>query len=723
LTRPFGLVVLLLLGEFVGAPSAPAQVPGRAAPVVERSERPGVVPLVLLRRSRKKAPDGSGDDVLVVADPSNDPMARRAAAVMSAPDGFGQFALRLDRFARTYLRHDPSVPAARKATLAQPAFLFLSDREGGFPADSFWLERTDGTLQAMKDVTFVDMVVTERDFAPNAIDGLQEIYAHELGHLMMAALAGPAPAKASSVVHFITVRTDGWYAFIEGWGEHFQPVGLDYAARPAKRSLAMPPPSARERLWYSRFAREQIEGCVICPANLRFLSWQGAGEQRQRDAPLRANAFVHDVELPEVLRGDRRPADEVRMYRDVMPPSETAPLRNGPQMMASEGVIGTLFYRLVTDARLQNGYRDAAFYEPFLADGDGRSPEAMRSGAPVNPRDRITPLENAYLKLFDVMHRSFTWTDWPTIALVSAYARQFPDEAPIVYEIFLDVTRGVTVERAARTRHTEPGYLDGLKDRLLAGDLALDAALGRPLWMVSSMSFGMGLFRYFAIPNNFTFDVNAADVADLRSVSGVSADLAAAIVRTRDERGSFATVDALSSVSGMTPELVSRFKEMEARMTARRARVKQQGSDPAWAKSLLAPALRGSYYAAGAWQFGKAAVASGLTFGATMLAVGWLRPRSASNDRSPKRRWWRRMGRSALVCFAVASGPCAASAWLYSLDVMPTPWIMAGVGIVWGLLGAGVLTATGRLPRGNVRALGRVAAALTLASAVVGFMY
>jgi hypothetical protein len=714
------LVVCALAGcELTAAGVCPAQDPtpphGAAAELRAASDP---VPLVLLRRSAKKAPGGSNDDVLIVADAATDVIARRVAQVMQNPGGFGQFALRLDRYARTCLRRDPATPAERRATLAQPAFLFLSDRQGGFPAESFWLEQPDGSLKPMRDVTFVDMVVDERDFTPGAIDGLEEIYAHELGHLVMAALAGPAPAKASSEVHFITVRTDGWSAFVEGWGEHFQPMGLDHAASQRPRTVSAQPPSDFARTWYSRFAREQIDGCIVCPANLQFLKWQGPGEQRLRDEPMRANRFIHQVELPPGLRGDRRPAFEVRMYRDVMPPAPDGQLKNGPQMMESEGVVGALFYRLATDDRLRNAYRETAFYEQFLpAD---LAPDLAHGG----PRAFFPPAENIYLKLFDVMHRSFTWGPWPALDLVKAYVKQFPDEAPAVYDIFLDVTRGVTVDRAARARHLEPGYLDGLRRRLLAGDVGLDAAQGPPLWMVCPrMTFGMGLFRYFVIPNSFTFDLNAADVADLRSVPGVSAALAEAIVRTRDARGTFDRIEDLVAVPGMTPDLLARFTSMATRMQERLGRGRRQGSDPAWVKSLLAPVLRGSYYAAAAWQYGEAATLSGAAFGLTMWVLGLFGPRRVTAGSAPRRRWWRRAARAVAVGLGAASGPCIASAWLYGMNVMPSLLNMAGVGVAWGIGIAALLTLSGRLPRGNALAFARVALALFVASSVVGLTY
>lgn len=270
--------------------------------------RPPVVPLVLLRRSTKPAPDRSGADVLVPARPGADAIAARAADIMAAPAGYGQLVLRLSQRAKTYLSRDAALPQAQRVTLAEPAYLFLSDRQGGFPSESFWLEQPDGSLARKDDVPFVDMVVGERDLQPGDVDGLEAIYAHELGHLVMTALAGPPPQRASTAIHFVTVKTDAWYAFTEGWGEHFQPMSLDHEPGASWQSRRGQPALAFEQLWYGRFAREQIEGCWICPANLRFIRWHGPAEQRLRDDPVRRNLFVHRMALPGAFLDGRRPA-------------------------------------------------------------------------------------------------------------------------------------------------------------------------------------------------------------------------------------------------------------------------------------------------------------------------------------------------------------------------------------------------------------------------------
>ncbi|HSK10278.1 MAG TPA: helix-hairpin-helix domain-containing protein [Vicinamibacterales bacterium] len=719
-TLPLLLLIVLAVpgrGDVLpGAATAALQPPGARA-IPRASPAPGdSVPLVLLRRSDKKLPPGAAGDVLVPANAATDPIADRVRRIMEDPAGFGQLALRLDRFAKTYLLRDPALPGDRHAVLAGPAYLFLSDRQGGFPAQGFWLEEPDGSLREVRDAPFVDMVVDERDLAPAAIDGVEAIYAHELGHLVMAALAGPAPRKASSAVHFSTVRTDGWSAFIEGWGEHFQPLSVDHATRAGARAAIDPSTAERERFWYSRFAGEQLNGCWICPANLRFLWWQGPGEQRLRDAGVRANLFIHEPALPGTLI-DGRPSYDVRMYRDVLPPTADGRLKNGAQALSSEGVLATFFYRLVTDERLQAGYREPAFYQPFLPDD--------RAGdlAAFGPAALVSPIENIYLKIFHVLHTSFRWGDWPALDLVGGYAQAFPDEAPLVYEVFLDVTRGVTVDRAAAARHAEAGYLPGLRDRLLSGDARLDGNTGPPLWIVSpGMSLGMGVFRYFPVPSSFTLDLNAADAADLTSVGGISQTLAASIMEAREAAGGFKTVEDLAAVPGMTPELLSRVASMRGRMQQRLTRTEApQRGNPTWMMNWLATALKGSYYAAGAWQLARAAVVAGLAY----LLAAWLvgRLSGAPPRRTPPaHRWWRRA--AALLARAGLAGaiPLAVSVGLYAAGVMPGAGPMAAAGLAIGLAIALVRARGPRVASRGAALLGPVAGSVA-ASILIGWMY
>jgi hypothetical protein len=340
----------------------------------------------------------------------------------------------------------------------------------------------------------------------------------------------------------------------------------------------------------------------------------------------------------------------------------------------------------------------------------------------------VSPVENVYLKVFHVLHRAFTWGDWPLVEFVKGYATTFPEEAAAVYDVFLAVTRGVTVEREAPARHREPNYLAGLRERLLSGQARIDGNLGPPLWVVvPRLSLGMGVYRYFPVPSPLTFDLNAADVADLRSVPGVDVALAAATLKTRDERGAFDRVADLAAVPGMTPATLSRFASMRERMEGRLAARAPQRSNPTWMMNWLVRLLKGSYYLAAAWQFGRALVLAALLYALTgwTLALALFRGsrRGPAQPPAGRRGAWRRAARSLLRGMAVAAWPLGASVALYAAGIVPGPANMALVGILVGLGGLGARVVLRRRATQHPRASLVSIASTAAASSLIGLMY
>src|SRR5581483_6481150 len=209
-------------------------------------------------------------------------------------------------------------------------------------------------------------------------------------------------------------------------------------------------------------------------------------------------------------------------------------------MMASEGVISTLFYRLVNDRQLRESYRDDAFYSAFHAD-----------------RANLTPYDNINLKLFAAMNklRGAPATKPSIIALLDRYASLFPEDAKRVYSVFLDTTWGATASRdvaqalrqasrdghsgnMAAFRQSRPfPRLDALIADVTSGKVALDANLGPELWVTNSdfkiASAAWSQDRSHALSLN----LNTASVVEFMTIHGVDLPLARCIVALRDSRG------------------------------------------------------------------------------------------------------------------------------------------------------------------------------------------
>ena len=261
------------------------------------------------------------------------------------------------------------------------------------------------------------------------------------------------------------------------------------------------------------------------------------------------------------------------------------------------------------------------------------------------------------------------------IQLIGGYAERFPDEAEAVYDVFLDATRGVTVDAVASTRHAQPNYLAALRSRLVRGQVKLDGNLGTPLWL-SNADFrrGLGIFRYLPLSSPYNFDLNAADVADLRTVPGVTSALAERIIAAREQRGNFDCLQDLAPIEGMTPALLDRFQWMRAEME--KELVARPKDDPALL-SLLLVCLVGSYALTALFQMIEVLLVAALV-NRLIGGLPGLLSRSHTGPKSLLRRGLRAMAHGLKVAF-----PAFLIGLVFDLARLPvTPVMMAAVGLV-----------------------------------------
>jgi helix-hairpin-helix protein len=168
--------------------------------------------------------------------------------------------------------------------------------------------------------------------------------------------------------------------------------------------------------------------------------------------------------------------------------------------------------------------------------------------------------------------------------VVNSYAAAFPDEAPAIYEVFLQTTRGATTsrelaeafERAAADgmrgdlgafRSTSRAAFSLLKstiDRVARGDLSVEANLGPQLWLVNA-DFKIAPAVWSSdrtLP--YTLNLNTATETDLMTIPGVDLVAARKIISARHARGFFRSLDDLNAV--LAPPLVQKFRAMWEQM-------------------------------------------------------------------------------------------------------------------------------------------------------------
>ncbi len=439
---------------------------------------------------------------------------------------YAQQVLRLDRYARNFiLAKRTEAHRSPEERLTAPMYFLTSTQDGGFARLGFWLQDNSGHRKLVL-AGYVDMLVEEEDCSHGCIE---EIFSHELGHLILHTLTGTLEPGNSRKMHQSMTVTDYPTAFDEGFAEHFQPLSRDsHSATRAGESFA-----------------PDFE-----------LFWLSAADTQLRTDGVKRNLFIHRKPIPE-MAFDPKP-DLYRLFCDAETSTVFLPaeLRNGQQMMASEGVISTLFYRLVNDEKLNTQYRDASFYRAFLPSVSDR------------PQDSITPRENEHLKLFAAIAEmgSVKSNEPFLIRMTENYARLFPYEAKRIYSDFISATWGATVSqplalqlaRAAGEggrgemdafRKDKPwSLLDSTIAEVAAGKHPLDANLGPELWIVNS-EFKIAPSMWSndrSLP--LTMNLNTVAEPELMTIPGIDIGNARKIMAARNTKGFFTSISDLNEI-------------------------------------------------------------------------------------------------------------------------------------------------------------------------------
>lgn len=418
-----------------------------------------------------------------------------------------------------------------KGVEIEPAYLLLSNRQGGFAKYGFWLG-----AKKKPDVAYVDVY---RDWDMSGSFGaIDQIFPHELVHAIIHQLGVDQPKDAGgNQMHAITVRTDRFTAFNEGLAEHIQIMVIDDPrAAPKTRALA----NAHDldaAAWKHLAAYRREMSAYFAPATrmrIGFLLWYSNDERTLRYFAVKQNRFVREAALPRRLLATHDRGDAYWL-ENVLPGDPDGAVKSVPRLIDSEGAVSALFYRWATDPGLQSHRANEAFYEQF-----GTTAAA------------VSPLQNLYLKLFAAIEAHRT-ADVP--AFVSSYREMFPEEAALVDRVVFDSFNGQPLSAPPQ------------------------------IWLANpSLKTGTTLFDQFrGRPRVHTFDLNAASLVDLTSVRGVSPELARSIMNA----GPYASIDALSRVPGVAAEVIARMKAMAGGM----AKVTAADEEDFTLKPILLPYL------------------------------------------------------------------------------------------------------------------------------------
>lgn len=385
--------------------------------------------------------------------------------------------------------------AQRQAGYAQTqtTWLYLAEEDGGFARRGFWLQR-DGAMQYL-DEHYIDAVVDTDSIADGSFE---ELFAHEMGHVFLRRLLPQLPAGHSRTPHAALAVTDRPTAFDEGFAIHMQ--GL---ARKLTRNASL---------------RREDQGLGT---NKPFLpNWASHIDRVARNDGMRRNSFVYQaLPLPGIA------GFAAIDYSDLF---DRGRLKNGNAMMASEGVVATVFYRWLV-ATAQDRASLLASYEPLFGTLVQLNRSTLTPDTPLLPR------------------------------LLQLYAKAQPEQAAATLRLFVETTYGATVDRrlllqaeslaAAGRINRREAFVEGLKPARTALAAALEGAGKDPATLEAALSPPLWLFvAVKPVPekgaaDGVALDLNAVDAPALGLLLDDAA-LAARLVEWRREHGGYADIAA-----------------------------------------------------------------------------------------------------------------------------------------------------------------------------------
>jgi len=476
--------------------------------------------LVLLEAAAPgRAAPGTGESHPVLRRAGPGDLAEAVERELGKP--FGSLVLELDALSRTI------APApADCSELADESIVYLSAEDGGFARRGFWLQDAGGSTRYC-DALYVDMSVDPRDLADGSFT---EVFAHEMGHVFLRRLMGPLPATPSRNFHDVFAVTDYTTAFDEGFGIHFQAMAALFPDSPGQRARYEGRTAPRlSQAWFSR-----VDG-------------------RYRVQGVRNNLFAFEQIAP---------ADDgtgVAQYwrRSLSPAFDPGRLRTGQAMLAAEGVLATLFYRLAVDPGLS---------------GVDPSDGAWRDRALAH-----------YGRLFRALH-ALPWSGMGDrseyVALLDALSAQESAFGEAARRAFVATTFGASADRATaraaqaamragaagQLREFVPAYaaaqqaLEQLGDRVATGELRADAALGNPLWLANPAVMRPAA-PWGGEEQAACLNLNAASESELRAMEVFDEPLLRRVLEERDRGGPYRDLAQLQSRLDLAPAVIARLDE------------------------------------------------------------------------------------------------------------------------------------------------------------------
>ena len=351
-----------------------------------------------------------------------------------------------------------------------------------------------------------------------------DIALHELGHvLMFTHLPGDVPPHPPVLPHTTSAITNDVTAFSEGFGIHFETIAAAHPEEPSYLGRADVQPSS--------IGTGPSFVHVRDPLNY-------AQTHARRDCVPR-NCFAY-LPRPHAPTGPTTAADVWRRWTDsTIDPTR---VRSLPQMVASEGLIATLFYRLGAAApdALPDPDRYAELFAAF-----GELTEARMQDRPAV----LVFVERLMLRADPEERRRIA-----TILLETMHYTPVDPEAPAIYaalhEAAVALDKDAYQEQLEQAARRWQAALDGI----VADPTRLTAAPVPEVWIVHP-TVSIDAPRLGLNGRPLVLDLNTAPLELLTTLPSVDLERASAIDRAR-RRSPLSSPAELANVEELSPETV-----------------------------------------------------------------------------------------------------------------------------------------------------------------------
>lgn len=370
----------------------------------------------------------------------------------------------------------------------------------------------------VKDYPNLHFLAFNTDWDNIKSSGIEEIFAHEFSHLWLNLFGYDTTLSKSNKFHTCTAITDTFMAFSEGFAEHFEIVTKDLG-----HSLEW-----KDSFWDYGYDVN---------------AWLSLRDEQLRYHAIVNNRFIYHTAFP--FFEDYETYNQLHLAHITSSSFAPEKLKNGNQMMASEGVIASIFYRMYQHELFKSSFLEDEFYFQFGVD-----------------KKDIDPNINLYLKIiFAISKIDLTRTTLMT-DFIKSYGDAFSIEKRELYETFLKVTHFSTVSdqltqdfgklyRIGRSgdvkafrailKNTSESKIN-LIEKVSNGEVPLNYSLLNELWIEADEEITPTPWE----PDEkakYYFDLNTATEIDLLSLRDITLEDAKHLIRIRHSQSGFKTLE------------------------------------------------------------------------------------------------------------------------------------------------------------------------------------